>query len=360
MDKDQELILSNIKQELLNKAKRSHSIEQKDIYAAIEEYEPSDELVEDLMNFFLENKIIVIDEADDIRDYSKEDKNLIDESFLNISSGERGDNFDSVKVYFDDIKKYRLLTSDEEKELSKLASEGNSEAKDKLINSNLRLVANIAKGYRGRGMQYLDIIQEGNIGLIHAAEKFDYTRGYRFSTYATWWIRQSIQRALYDNDCLIRMPQNINLEINKLNRAKKDLTQSLLREPTYQEIAKELGEGYDENRVKNISMYAKNLNIKSLNDSVKGEDIEYGDFFASDELSPAEYASEIDDIEKLHEALEILAPQEKDVLSKYFGLDGQKRYTLEEIGREHILTKERIRQIKEKALLKLKAHYGEK
>ena len=258
---------------------------------------------------------------------------------------------DPVKVYLKEIGKVPLLTADEEIGLAKRMSDGNQYAKDRLAEANLRLVVSIAKRYVGRGMHFLDLIQEGNLGLIKAVEKFDYEKGYKFSTYATWWIRQAITRAIADQARTIRIPVHMVETINRVMRVSRQLVQELGREPTSAEIAKELGQ--PEEKIREILKIA--LDPVSLETPIGEEDSHLGDFIPDDDIpAPVEATSHIMLKEQLSEVLETLTPREAMVLRLRFGLvDGRQR-TLEEVGREFNVTRERIRQIESKALRKLR------
>ncbi|MBP3701435.1 MAG: RNA polymerase sigma factor RpoD, partial [Lachnospiraceae bacterium] len=259
---------------------------------------------------------------------------------------------DPVRVYLKEIGKIPLLTPEEEAELAKRAQEGDDEAKKQLAEANLRLVVSIAKRYGNRGMQLLDLIQEGNIGLMKALEKFDYARGYKFSTYATWWIRQAMVRAIADQSRTIRIPVHMVETINKLTRTTRTMTQELEREPTAEELADRLGISVE--RVHEIRKIA--LEPVSLETPIGDEeDTHLGDFIKDEQTAvPADEATMTILREQLKEALDTLHPREQQVLKLRFGLeDGQVR-TLEEVGKEFNVTRERIRQIESKALRKLR------
>ena len=259
---------------------------------------------------------------------------------------------DPVRMYLKEIGKVPLLTAEEEIEIAKRLETGDEEAKKKLSEANLRLVVSIAKRYVGRGMLFLDLIQEGNLGLIKAVEKFDYRKGFKFSTYATWWIRQAITRAIADQARTIRIPVHMVETINKLIRVSRQLLQQYGREPTPEEIAKEMG--ISEAKVREIIKIAQEP--VSLETPIgEEEDSHLGDFIADDDTpAPAEAASFALMKEQLLDVLDTLTPREEKVLRLRFGLDDGHQRTLEEVGREFKVTRERIRQIEAKALRKLR------
>jgi len=259
---------------------------------------------------------------------------------------------DPVKMYLKDIGKVPLLKQEEEIELAKRMADGDEEAKHKLSESNLRLVVSIAKRYVGRGMLFLDLIQEGNFGLMKAVEKFDYTKGYRFSTYATWWIKQSITRAIADQARTIRIPVHMYETINKLSRVTKQLVQELGREPSTEEIAKEMG--ISEEKVCEIQKISQDT--ISLDTPVgEEEDSNLGTFIQDENaVNPSDSATILMLKEQLLDVLNTLTPREQKVIMLRYGIDDGHPRTLEEVGREFNVTRERIRQIEAKALKKLK------
>ena len=259
---------------------------------------------------------------------------------------------DPVRMYLKEIGKVPLLTAEEEIEIAKRLETGDEEAKKKLSEANLRLVVSIAKRYVGRGMLFLDLIQEGNLGLIKAVEKFDYRKGFKFSTYATWWIRQALTRAIADQARTIRIPVHMVETINKLIRVSRQLLQQYGREPTPEEIAKEMG--ISESKVREIIKIAQEP--VSLETPIgEEEDSHLGDFIPDDDApAPAEAASFALMKEQLLDVLDTLTPREEKVLRLRFGLDDGRQRTLEEVGKEFNVTRERIRQIEAKALRKLR------
>ncbi|MGI6655157.1 MAG: RNA polymerase sigma factor RpoD [Christensenellales bacterium] len=259
---------------------------------------------------------------------------------------------DPVRMYLKEIGKVPLLTAEQEVEIAKRMEAGDENAKRELAEANLRLVVSIAKRYVGRGMLFLDLIQEGNLGLIKAVEKFDYTKGYKFSTYATWWIRQAITRAIADQARTIRIPVHMVETINKLIRISRQLLQEYGREPTPEEIAKAMG--ISESKVREIIKIAQEP--VSLETPIgEEEDSHLGDFIQDEDApAPAEAASNALMKELLWDVLDTLTPREAKVLRLRFGLDDGNPRTLEEVGKEFTVTRERIRQIEAKALRKLR------
>ena len=269
-----------------------------------------------------------------------------------ISEGLDAATDDSVKMYLKDIGTVSLLSPDEEKELARRMAEGDLGAKQRLSEANLRLVVSIAKRYVGRGMQFLDLIQEGNMGLLKAVEKFDYTKGFKFSTYATWWIRQSITRAIADQARTIRIPVHMVETINKTGRVSRMLLQKLGREPSPAEIAAEMGIPVE--KVVEIQKIAQDP--VSLETPIgEEEDSHLSDFLEDDKApSPSDRAEAKMLKEELLKVLDTLTPRENEVIRERYGLDDSRPKTLEEVGREFNVTRERIRQIEAKALRKLR------
>lgn len=265
---------------------------------------------------------------------------------------ERGNAEDPVRMYLKEIGRIPLLSSEEEIELAKRMEEGDEEAKKKLSEANLRLTVSIAKRYSGRGMQFLDLIQEGNLGLIKAVEKFDYRKGYKFSTYATWWIRQSITRAIADQARTIRIPVHMVETMNRVNRTSRRLLQEYGREPTPEEIAEAMNLPVE--RVLEISKISQEP--VSLETPIgEEEDNHLGDFIQDEHIPvPADEAAHTLLREQLEKVMDTLSEREQKVLALRFGLEDGKPHTLEEVGREFQVTRERIRQIEAKALRKLR------
>ena len=336
--------------DLVELGKSKGSLSNREIMDAIDEVALDAEHMEKLYDMLEEQGIEIIEDAiDDIENLDLAD--VTSATYQTDDGTELMIVDDPVKVYLKEIGKVPLLTADEEIGLAKRMSDGNQYAKDRLAEANLRLVVSIAKRYVGRGMHFLDLIQEGNLGLIKAVEKFDYEKGYKFSTYATWWIRQAITRAIADQARTIRIPVHMVETINRVMRVSRQLVQELGREPTSAEIAKELGQ--PEEKIREILKIA--LDPVSLETPIGEEDSQLGDFIPDDDIpAPVEATSHIMLKEQLSEVLETLTPREAMVLRLRFGLvDGRQR-TLEEVGREFNVTRERIRQIESKALRKLR------
>ncbi|OGE36908.1 RNA polymerase sigma factor RpoD [Candidatus Daviesbacteria bacterium RIFCSPLOWO2_01_FULL_39_12] len=313
-----------------------------------------EEVIDALDNFYIklisENIDVFETTAEELEADSKSASELEKELEL-LSTLEEGAVTDPVRQYLRDIGKISLLTAAEEIELAKKAEKGVKAARDKLINANLRLVVSIAKKYVGRGMSLLDLIEEGNIGLMRAVDKYDWRRGYKFSTYATWWIRQAITRAIADQARTIRIPVHMVETINRFNRAQRRMMQELGREPTAEEVAKVLE--IDVTKAREIIKVSQEPT--SLETPVGDEeDSHLGDFIADQGLQPDEQATR--ELLKVHldEVLDSLSPREKRVLQLRFGLEDGKQRTLEEVGKEFGVTRERIRQIEAKAIRKLK------
>ncbi len=319
--------------------KKSGSITTVQLFDRLEKQQASPIELEEIYKIFDQQGIQVINEFE-------RDKDLYDQLLKEVSMD------DPVKMYLKDIGKVPLLQPDEETELARRMMEGDENAKRLLSEANLRLVVSIAKRYMGRGMQFLDLIQEGNLGLMKAVEKFDYQKGFKFSTYATWWIRQAITRAIADQARTIRIPVHMVETINKLIRVSRRLLQELGREPTQEEIAAEMG--ITEEKVREIQKIAQDP--VSLETPIGEEEDSHLSDFIEDEGSaaPTDAVSYTMLKEQMIGVLDTLTPREEKVLRLRYGLDDNRPRTLEEVGKEFNVTRERIRQIEAKALRKLR------
>lgn len=361
--------LPQIKEELLQLKKDGNELESKFFYDSIEHLELSDEDTNEFIQELLTDGITFSDDEDitllddDISDDDFDDENEeefdevkneienLEQAFANNSTAKITD---PVKMYLKEIGRVELLAPEDEPAIAERIKNGDEEAKRILISANLRLVVSIAKKYVGRGMLFLDLIQEGNMGLVKAVEKFDHTKGFKFSTYATWWIRQAITRAIADQARTIRIPVHMVETINKLTRIQRQLVQDLGRDPSAEEIAEKMDGNITPEKVREIQKIA--LDPVSLETPIGEEDDSHlGDFIEDkDALSPDEYANNQLLKDEINIVLQGLTEREEKVLRLRFGLyDGRTR-TLEEVGKEFNVTRERIRQIEAKALRKLK------
>ena len=369
--------IEEIKNELLEKTEKCEQITQDEVMKQLEDLNLTDDQQDSFMEWARDNGVIIEEElAEEIleedevliddelsdsdsdgEDISIPDYSSVDEQdeekykeYADLSSGKV---YDNVKIYLKSIGKVPLLKTEQEKEIAKRIQAGDQDAKDELIEANLRLVVAIAKKYVGRGLQFLDLIQEGNLGLVKAVDKFDYTKGFKFSTYATWWIRQAITRAIADQARTIRIPVHMVETINKLTRVQRQLVQELDREPTAEEIAERLG-NISAEKVREIQKIS--MEPVSMETPIGEEDDSHlGDFIEDKHaLSPDEYATNELLKDEINNVLMMLTERERKVIQLRFGLiDGRAR-TLEEEGKVFGVTRERIRQIEAKALRKLK------
>ena len=341
-------------QELLALAKKKKNmLEYQEINDHFKDFALSPEQIDKILDFLEANHVDVLRITDDDDDILIDDEdNDVEVEKIDLSVPDGVSIEDPVRMYLKEIGKVPLLTAEEEIELAKRMELGDEAAKKKLAEANLRLVVSIAKRYVGRGMLFLDLIQEGNLGLIKAVEKFDYRKGYKFSTYATWWIRQAITRAIADQARTIRIPVHMVETINKLIRVSRQLLQELGREPTPEEIAEEMNMPVD--RVREILKISQEP--VSLETPIgEEEDSHLGDFIQDDNVPvPSDAAAFTLLKEQLVEVLGTLTEREQKVLRLRFGLDDGRARTLEEVGKEFNVTRERIRQIEAKALRKLR------
>ncbi len=383
-DKDEIESLDSIKKRLEKIGKQQKYLSQEEILEAVEHLDLTDDDLDSLITYFKSKNIEIISESgdedldsidisdeelakmnqDNVDDFLDEEafdsENIQEDIGVNIDTDIdllQSDSIkinDPVKMYLKQIGCYKLLTSQEEIELAKRIVDGDMEAKNELTQANLRLVVSIAKHYVGRGMLFLDLIQEGNLGLIKAVEKFDYTKGFKFSTYATWWIKQAITRAIADQARTIRIPVHMVETINKITRVQRTLVQELGREPTAVEISKKMDGALTPERIREIQKIA--LDPISLETPIGEEDDSHlGDFIEDKEaLSPNDYTTKSLLKDELYAVMKDLTDREERVLRLRYGLDDGRPRTLEEVGKEFGVTRERIRQIEAKAIRKLR------
>ncbi|HEX8227294.1 MAG TPA: RNA polymerase sigma factor RpoD [Candidatus Saccharimonadales bacterium] len=354
--------MDELKKQLVAKAKKDGHIEQREIFAAIPETPENAEVLDALYTEFAEANVEVTTTDPDVAAFTDDWVAEAEEEEAEVAGSGSAVVYldddvadDSVRLYLREIGKIPLLNSEEELKLAYEIKAGSKKAKDKMAEANMRLVVSIAKRYVGRGLDLLDLIQEGNTGLLRAVEKFDPDKGFKFSTYATWWIRQAITRAIADQARTIRIPVHMVETINKLLRTQRRLTQELNREPSNEEIAKEMEIEVD--KVEHIMKIKQD--ISSLDASIRDdeEDSVLSDFIEDeDTVSPEESATNQLLKEQVKEILSALTEREQKILKLRFGLEDGKQHTLEEVGQEFSVTRERIRQIEAKALAKLRKH----
>jgi RNA polymerase primary sigma factor len=356
-----DLSLEERKAELLAKAKKEGQIDQKEISASIPDAPENTEVLDALFTELADASIEVTTTEPDVTAFSADwvgeegdEEEIVAEAAKPVYLDDDVAD-DSVRLYLREIGKIPLLNAEEELALAQRVVAGEQDAKDKMAEANMRLVVSIAKRYVGRGLDLLDLIQEGNTGLLRAVEKFDPDKGFKFSTYATWWIRQAITRAIADQARTIRIPVHMVETINKLLRTQRRLTQELNREPTNEEIAKEME--IDVDKVEHIMKIKQD--ISSLDASIRDdeEDSVLSDFIEDeDTVSPEESATNQLLKEQVKDMLSALTEREQKIIKLRFGLEDGKSHTLEEVGQEFAVTRERIRQIEAKALAKLRKH----
>jgi RNA polymerase primary sigma factor len=341
--------LPELVKEVLKKGKVEGKISQDELMAVLPKAEEDIELLDRIYNVLMQMEIELVDNLDkeNLFESTKEDKQeLIDLSEISD---------DSIRMYLNEIGRYPLIDGDEEVRLGRLIKKGDQSARKKLAESNLRLVVSIAKKYMGRGLGLLDLIQEGNVGLFRAVDKFDPEKGFKFSTYATWWIRQGVTRAIADQSRTIRVPVHYMTEtINRFNYTYRMMTQELNREPLIEELATELE--MDVRKVRQIMRISQD--ILSIDTPVgKEEDTTLGDFIQDDKYEKPDDAANMHMVKSnLYDMLDFLTPRERKIVIMRFGLDGGEVHTLEEVGKEFGVTRERVRQIEAKTLQKLRNH----
>jgi RNA polymerase primary sigma factor len=350
--------LNEVRKALFEKGKKDGKLPQEEIYEKIADIPENMEVLDLLYKDLSDEGVQILDKDGKVADdawTSEAEEEVVQpvEKYIDDISD------DSVRLYLREIGKIPLLSNEEELALANRVVAGDKKAKDEMAEANMRLVVSIAKRYVGRGLDLLDLIQEGNTGLLRAVEKFDPSKGFKFSTYATWWIRQAITRAIADQARTIRIPVHMVETINKLLRTQRRLTQELNREPTNEEIAKEME--IDVEKVEHIMKIKQD--ISSLDASVRDdeEDSVLGDFIEDeDTATPEETATSQLLREHVKDMLGVLSEREQKILKMRFGLEDGKSHTLEEVGQEFSVTRERIRQIEAKALMKLRKHKDSK
>ena len=363
--------IDDFKEECLRVYQANGTLLQRDVIEALDNLDITDEDIDGIHDDLLAMGIKIIEDDDIEFDMNNPQEDDFDEDTAEYEDDEDEDSEktkltlsdaavsyskvnDPVKMYLKEIGRVNLLSADEEIDIAKRIEEGDQEARKILISANLRLVVSIAKKYTGRGMLFLDLIQEGNMGLIKAVEKFDYRKGFKFSTYATWWIRQAITRAIADQARTIRIPVHMVETINKMTRIQRQLVQELGREPSAEEIAVKMGPNFSADKIREIQKIA--LDPVSLETPIgEEEDSHLGDFIEDkDAMSPDRYANNQLLRDEIDSVLKTLTEREEKVIRLRFGLEDGRTRTLEEVGKEFDVTRERIRQIEAKALRKLK------
>jgi len=372
-EKTEDMSLETIREEILKKSKAGEELSEKSILEVAEKNHLSEEDEESLFDWIQEQNIdLIADDVDEIEEAEEdlipaeddkededdaeetddsEDTDTAAEETVTVSKRKSSD---SVKAYLQEIGAIPLLTAQEEVTLAKEVQKGNKEAKDQMISANLRLVVSMARQYANHGLSFQDLIQEGNIGLMRAVEKFDPEKGFRFSTYATWWIRQSMVRAIADQSRDIRIPVHMTEQINRVNRAQRQLNQELDRDPTAEEIAQRVGNGMTADKVRDIQQIA--LDTVSLEKPTGDDDSSsLGDRIQDENaVNPMDFANDTVIKEQVDKMLKELPPREEHIVRMRFGLDGTNQpKTLEEVGKTCNVTRERIRQIESKALRRL-------
>ncbi|HBD05819.1 MAG TPA: RNA polymerase sigma factor RpoD [Firmicutes bacterium] len=351
--------LNDIKQKFFEKGKDKGYIDSSELDKALSFIDIDDDDLTELYDYFVDNGIEIrdleLEDEEKMEELSGSDESSVESNTSEYSFTDTKAPTDPVKLYLHDIGAYPVIASKEkEKELAQRILAGDEEARNELVNCNLKLVVSLAKHQVNRGMSLLDLIQEGNLGLIKAVEKFDYKRGYKFSTYATWWIRQSITRALADQARTIRIPVHMVEHINKMIKAQRTLLMNLNRDPTPEELASYLGGDFTPDKIRDMQQIA--LDPLSLEKPVgEEEDSHVGDFIEDKEnINPADYASSEMLKDRIEQVLSELTDREEKVIKLRYGLEDGRTHTLEEVGKDFGVTRERIRQIEAKAIKKLR------
>ena len=340
-----------LKRKIIHAAKKGIMLTQQEVMDALDHFEMTDDDVDTFYEWIEGSNITLSDEP--------ENENQPDdiEKLPPLESDDDMRILDSTKAYLHTVGSFRMLTRQEELEAAEKAAGGDAEARELLINSNLRLVVHVAKKYVNRGISFMDLIQEGNMGLVKAVEKFDYTRGFKFSTYATWWVRQGMTRAIADQSRVIRIPVHLNETINKLNRLDRGLMSELGRDPTLKELSAHMGKKYTPDKIQTIRQQANE--VLSLESPLNNEDnVTISDYVQDTKtISPEDYANQQLMREMLNDALNFLPEKDREILKLRFGMKDGRMYTLEEVGEVFNVTRERIRQIEIKAMKEIRNNY---